>query len=861
MYQQTRDSFKNFFKTRGHEVVESSPVIPSNDPTLLFANSGMVQFKNVFTGLENLKCKDPLKQGKTATTVQKCIRAGGKHNDLENVGFTNRHHTFFEMLGNFSFGDYFKEGAIKYAFDFLTKELSLPLEKLYFTVYHNDDEAFGLWKKIAGVADDKIIRIDTNANFWQMGDTGPCGPCSEIFYDYGDKIFGGLPGTKDEDGPRYTEIWNLVFMQYERLADSSLTPLRQQCIDTGMGLERLVSVLEGKTDNYETSLFAGIINESKKFLPTSKLKLSGAKEDYVHRIIADHIRAAVFMIADGIMPSNEGRGYVLRRIIRRALRHYFMNGGRESFMHKLSLFVILQMNTEYPELERAKSFIVSTLKNEEEMFLNLLPDGLKILEKETDGKTVLGGDIAFKLYDTFGFPLDITEDILKQKNIKLDIDGFEKAMQEQRQRSKASWVGSGDSAGEDEIAKFALGIKQTNGDTIFDGYRESKYKDLNIKAKALGILKLKDENVLIATDKTVFYPEGGGQMCDKGTIDFEDSIFAVTDVKKNNGIILHTCTLQSEFDANLVLNKTLSLKVDSKLRALHEANHTATHLLHYALRANLGEGVVQKGSLVASERLRFDFAFNRALTLEEIVKTESLVNSLIKQNLSVTKEIKPKEEALKSGVMALFGEKYEDNVRVVTTGESKELCGGCHVLNTGEIGMFKIIYEKGIGGGIRRIEAKTGLSALEYINAELLKYNQVMEFNKVQNKEDSNELLNFVSELKKQNKSLEVKLNDFKQSLLLQKPIKNTDGFDVLNLNQGEIEQNDIVKLLSSNFNAISKPLIVKIVSKDLKPCFVACKSLKTLPDAKEYLLSFAKSCNLDCNLVKGSNLFAFLSF
>ncbi len=868
-YEQTRLSFKNFFKDNGHEIVASSPVIPANDPSLLFANSGMVQFKNVFTGLEKLTKKDKITEVTTATTAQKCIRAGGKHNDLENVGFTNRHHTFFEMLGNFSFGDYFKEGAIKYAFDFLTKELSLPLEKLYFTVYHNDDEAFNLWKKIAGVSDEKIIRINTNANFWQMGDTGPCGPCSEIFYDYGDKIFGGLPGTKDEDGPRYTEIWNLVFMQFERFEDGTLTPLAKQCIDTGMGLERLVSVLEGKTDNYETSLFTNIINDSKAYLPEAKIKIDGAKPDYVHRIIADHIRAAVFMIADGIMPSNEGRGYVLRRIIRRALRHYFVNGGRQAFMHKLCQSVISQMSGEYQELNRAASFISTTLKGEEDMFLGLLPEGLKILEKESAGKSVLSGDVAFKLYDTFGFPLDITEDILKQKNIALDTDGFNLAMQQQKARSKASWQGSGDAKNNEELIAFASGVKQAHGQTIFCGYRNSKNDTLARQGNIVDAIATEPQTLAITLSQTSFYPEGGGQVCDTGFIEIPSlgSSLEVFDVKKINDVIIHFCKSPEGLSSDILKSKLADLKPNINARTACEANHTATHLLHHALRQRFGDGVVQKGSLVEPVRLRFDFAFNQALTAKDIEAIETDVNTLIASNHPVQKQIQNKEDALKQGVMALFGEKYEEEVRVVTAGQSKELCGGCHVFDTGEIGMFKIIYERGIGGGIRRIEAKTGTEALKFVNAELNNYNQVMEANKVQNKPDSNELLNFVAELKKQNKSLEADLLKLKQTILSAKSFEQKFGFSVLKVSQSDLSWQDVSKLAMLGFNNLKNPIIIEFCSAGGEVINIACKcpkncALDGISDAKILVANYAAKLNLqnlDQSKAKGSQIFAFI--
>jgi len=836
-------------------------LVPKNDPTLLFTNSGMVQFKDCFTGVQNLSNIDTKLNPtqKTAVSVQKCVRAGGKHNDLDNVGHTNRHHTFFEMLGNFSFGGYFKEGAIYNAYNFLVKTLGLPLERLYFTVYHNDVEAFNLWKKIAGVSDDKIIKISTNDNFWQMGPVGPCGPCSEIFYDYGDKIQGDKPGTAGQDGPRFTEIWNLVFMQYERfyasgeckdecVSDGSegekiyQKPLTMQCIDTGMGLERLVSVLEGKTDNYETSLFAEIINFTNDvFLSEGGIKnFSGDVKQspyyLFYRITADHIRSSVFMIADGILPSNEGRGYVLRRIIRRALRHYFMNGGRAGFFVPIAQKVIELMGSSYPELNQARAVILTALANEEQAFLGLLPEGLKMLEKASEGKKMLEGEIAFKLYDTYGFPLDITEDILAQKNIKLDKEGFETAMSQQKTRSKASWTGSGEAKNDDILLEISRKHK-----TEFVGYNTTQ-----CEAKVVDCKQLAEDIYIIITNKTPFYPEGGGQV---GEIGFIENV-EVVDTKKIGETIFH-------YTQNAIeIGKNIMLAVNVKHRAESGANHTATHLLHHALHLRFGKGVVQKGSLVEPARLRFDFSYNKPLTSEDIEFLESTINGWIVSDAALQISRESKDAAVASGVMALFGEKYEDEVRVVrvviesSKCASMELCGGLHVKALGEIGLFKIVSECGIGGGIRRLEAKTGMQALNHINAELGKFYGAMVEHKIQNTAE-NEISKAIAKLKSENQALKAELGRFKALILSQISPVQMGGYLLVCVNQAQFSSKELMEIINKNYNSLTQPIVFEHVDGSQKSCF--CKSAKGLEPADAVL----KQYNSSLQNIKGSAMFA----
>ncbi|GHT90630.1 alanine--tRNA ligase [Alphaproteobacteria bacterium] len=701
-----RSSFLKFFEDNNHKIVSSSPVIPHNDPTLLFTNAGMVQFKNVFTGLETLRFK-------RATTSQKCIRAGGKHNDLDQVGFTARHHTFFEMLGNFSFGDYFKEEAIYFAWTFLTKILGIPKHKLLATVYHTDEEAKEFWKKIAG--DITIIPIATSDNFWSMGDVGPCGPCSEIFYDHGEDVPGGMPGTPDENGDRYIEIWNTVFMQFEQKTDGERVPLKSKSIDTGMGLERIASVMQGVHDNYETDIFKRIIVSLKE---VSKTNYELTYPSY--KVIADHIRSIAFLMADGVVPSNEGRGYVLRRILRRAMRHGNMIGINDPFLFTLSDVLIDIMKDAYPELEKSRSTIASITHAEEEKFLDTLERGLKILRqdvKNIPAGGLMGGETAFKLYDTYGFPLDLTQDILRSENISVDVDGFEKAMEEQRNRAK--WIGSGE-VKQDSVW---LSLKEKLKPTKFYGYEDTfrLSRVLALVQDGKEVSQLSQGKAYIIVMGTPFYAECGGQCGDTGIIKAKDGEFTVTNTLKFcNTIIAHEGELSS---GNISVLDEVLLEIDGRRRENIRANHTATHLLHAALKEVLGDHVAQRGSSLNDERLRFDFSHNSAISPEDLSEVEALVNAWIFQSPLISTLVLSKKEAIDAGATALFGEKYGKSVRTVRifskeTSEdiSFELCGGTHVTNTSEIGLFKILSETSIGSGIRRIEAITGENTLNYLN-------------------------------------------------------------------------------------------------------------------------------------------------
>ncbi|MFA7431699.1 MAG: alanine--tRNA ligase [Rhodospirillaceae bacterium] len=708
-----RTAFLDYFARNGHEKVASSPLVPRNDPTLMFTNAGMVQFKNVFTGQET-------RPYSRATTSQKCVRAGGKHNDLDNVGYTARHHTFFEMLGNFSFGDYFKDEAIKLAWNLITKDYGLPQEKLLVTVHSSDEDAAALWRKIAGLSDDRIIRIPTSDNFWQMGDTGPCGPCSEIFYDHGDKIPGGPPGSPDQDGDRFIEIWNLVFMQYEQVTPEQRVSLPKPSIDTGMGLERLAAVMQGKHDNYDIDLMRSLIEATAEAAGTDP---DGAHK-VSHRVIADHLRSACFLIADGVLPSNEGRGYVLRRIMRRAMRHAHMMGAADPMMFKLVPALVRQMGQAFPELERAQALVTETLKLEETRFKQMLDRGLRLL---TDEKNKLGtggtlpGEVAFKLYDTFGFPLDLTQDALRGEGYKVDTDGFNAAMERARAEARKHWAGSGEAA--TETLWFELRDKV--GATEFLGYAtdaaEGALTALVVDGKPVD-RATEGQQVMILANQTPFYAESGGQVGDRGTIKVEGKgTITVSDVQKKLGD-LHVHVGVVTQGAVAVKDNAL-FAVDTANRDAVRANHSATHLLHAALRKRLGDHVTQKGSLVDAERLRFDVAHPKGLTAEEIRQVETDVNTQIRRNAEVGTQLMDPESAIKAGAMALFGEKYGDEVRVVAMGGddagvnfSVELCGGIHVRRTGDIGLFKIIGEGAVGSGVRRIEGVTGAGALAYIN-------------------------------------------------------------------------------------------------------------------------------------------------
>ncbi|WP_415290864.1 alanine--tRNA ligase [Candidatus Pelagibacter sp. Uisw_136] len=705
---QIRTTFLDYFEKNDHRIVESSNLVPNNDPTLMFANSGMVQFKNIFTGLEK---RDYVR----ATTSQKCVRAGGKHNDLENVGYTPRHHTFFEMLGNFSFGDYFKEEAISYAWNLITKEFGIDKNRLFVTVYHDDEEAFNFWKKIAGFSDDRIIKIATSDNFWSMGDTGPCGPCSEIFYDHGEHLEGGLPGTKNEDGNRFIEIWNLVFMQYEQISKDKRIDLPKPSVDTGMGLERIAALMQGTHDNYETDHFKKLILSASD---TLNVKVDEVNQSSF-RVIADHLRASSFLLAEGVLPSNEGRGYVLRRIMRRGMRHSHLLGSKKPVFYNIFKTLLEEMSNNYPELERAQSLIKETLKTEEEKFLVLLDRGIKILNEELEKvEKILPGEVAFKLYDTFGFPLDLTEDILKNKSLTVDGEKFDLLMKESKELAKKNWKGSGDSS----IDQIWFDIKDRLGATDFLGYSTDKAEGvitLILKNnKEVQDLQENDEGIII-TNQTPFYGESGGQVADTGIISNEVFEFEVADVQKKLGdLFVHYGKV---IKGSVKLKESVELKIDTQRRNNIRAYHSATHLLHGALRRVLGEHVTQKGSLVQSDRLRFDFSHMKPISEEEMGKIEHYVNSIIQKKSEVKTRIMTPKEAVENGALALFGEKYGDEVRVLSMGDeegkffSTELCGGTHVVNTADIGKFKVISQSSIAAGVRRIEALRDKQLVDFL--------------------------------------------------------------------------------------------------------------------------------------------------
>jgi alanyl-tRNA synthetase len=701
-----RRGFLDYFGAAQHDIVSSAPLVPYNDPTLMFVNAGMVPFKNVFTGLES-------RETPRAASSQKCVRAGGKHNDLDNVGYTARHHTFFEMLGNFSFGDYFKEQAITHAWTLLTKEWGLDPSRLTTTVYHTDDEAFDLWRKIAGLPEERIIRIATNDNFWSMGDTGPCGPCSEIFYDHGDHIFGGPPGSPDEDGDRFVEIWNLVFMQFERQDDGTDVPLPKPSIDTGMGLERIAAVMQGVHDNYDTDTFKALINASEELTGT---KAQG-EQMASHRVIADHLRSTSFLLADGVMPSNEGRGYVLRRIMRRAMRHAHILGAKEPLMHRLVGSLAAEMGAAYPELLRAQPMIEATLKQEETQFRRTLDKGIKLLDEATTGMQpgdILAGDTAFKLYDTYGFPYDLTEDALRAQGLGIDQAGFETAMNNQKAMARAAWKGSGAKASDD----VWFDIAERVGSTEFTGYAANEGEGQVVALVRDGVevqSAVANDTVTVITNQTPFYGESGGQMGDAGVISSTNMSGEVTDTAKPLGRLhAHQVTIGT---GEIKVGDFVTLKIDTTRRDSLRANHSATHLLHASLRERLGSHVTQKGSLVAPDRLRFDFSHNQAVTADEIAMIEADVNAQIRGNQAVTTRLMTPDDAVAAGALALFGEKYGEEVRVLTMGKtddthySLELCGGTHVNALGDIALFTIISEGAVASGIRRIEALTGEAA------------------------------------------------------------------------------------------------------------------------------------------------------
>ncbi len=708
-----RRGFLDYFEKEGHARVPSAPLVPHNDPTLMFVNAGMVPFKNVFTGLET-------RPYVTAASSQKCVRAGGKHNDLDNVGYTARHHTFFEMLGNFSFGDYFKEQAIHHAWTLLTRDWELPADKLTVTVYHTDDEAFGLWQKVAGLPDSRIIRIPTKDNFWAMGDDGPCGPCSEIFYDHGDHIPGGPPGSPDEEGDRFVEIWNLVFMQFEQAAGEIVSELPKKSIDTGMGLERIAAVMQGVHDNYDTDTFKALIAASEELTRTKAV----GEQQASHRVIADHLRASGFLVADGVLPANEGRGYVLRRIMRRAMRHAHLLGAKDPLMYRLVPELVAEMGAAYPELVRAQPLIEATLLQEETRFRQTLANGLKLLDEATAEMSrggTLPGQTAFKLYDTFGFPYDLTEDALRARGLNVDRAGFDSAMAEQKAQARAAWKGSGDKASDE----LWFDLAEEHGATEFTGYSGDEGEGVVlaiVKDGAIVESAVQGETVTILLNQTPFYGESGGQVGDSGKLtSLKGFDGEVTDTSKPLGRLhaLATKVLKGEVS----VGESLHQSVDAERRNATRANHSATHLLHAALRNRLGEHVTQKGSLVAPDRLRFDFSHPKALTAEEIAQVEADVNAEIRANEAVSTRLMTPDEAVASGALALFGEKYGDEVRVLSMGRdtgkrySVELCGGTHVAATGDIQLLKIISESAVSSGVRRIEALTGEAARQWLNA------------------------------------------------------------------------------------------------------------------------------------------------
>jgi len=758
-----RTNFLNYFVSKGHREVSSSPLVPQNDPTLIFTNSGMVQFKNVFTGLES-------RDYSTAVTSQKCVRAGGKHNDLENVGYTARHHTFFEMLGNFSFGDYFKEQAISQAWELVTKEFGLDASKLLVTVYSEDEEAASLWRKIAGLDDSRIIRIATSDNFWSMGDTGPCGPCSEIFYDHGDHIFGGPPGSKDEDGDRFIEIWNLVFMQYEQTETERLD-LPRPSIDTGMGLERIAAVLQGKHDNYDIDLMRSLIEASADISNTDP---DGAHNNS-HRVIADHLRSAGFLIADGVLPSNEGRGYVLRRIMRRAMRHLHQLGCDEPNMFKLVPALVREMGGHYPELVRAEPLVTETLKLEETRFKEALARGLKLLQAEIDAKASAGtldGQTAFKLYDTYGFPLDLTEDFMRGHGWTVDIDGFNHCMEAQKAAARSAWAGSGSQADQ----RILLETADRLGATEFLGYTRHQTEAVVsalVSGDSLASSAQAGDEVQVILNQTVFYGESGGQVGDTGIISWPDGEAEITDTQKTAGMFIHHGRIKSGI---LSVDQPVALKIDTARRDALRAHHSATHLLHEALRQVLGEHVAQKGSLVEPNRLRFDFSHPNALSDDEISAVEQIVNARIRMNSEVSTRIMTPDEAVGQGALALFGEKYGDEVRVVAMGGeadldsrsawSVELCGGTHVGQTGDISLLKIISESAVAGGVRRIEAVTHISGLEWLSSKEKQLAQTASLLKA----SSEQVADRVGQLLEDKRMLERELVNLRQKLAVSAP-------------------------------------------------------------------------------------------
>ena len=805
-----RQKFLDFFASKGHEIVPSSSLVPGNDPTLLFTNAGMVQFKDVFLGMDQ-------RPYARATTSQRCVRAGGKHNDLENVGYTARHHTFFEMLGNFSFGDYFKRDAIHYAWEFLTETLKLPKAKLWVTVYAEDDEAYDIWTQQIGVPLDRITRIGDNKgaryasdNFWQMGDTGPCGPCTEIFYDHGAHIWGGPPGTPEEDGDRYIEIWNLVFMQYERTKDGEMRPLPKPSVDTGMGMERLAAVMQGVHSNYEIDLFQHLLKSAAALAKDAELDNPSLK------VIADHIRSCSFLVVDGVLPSNEGRGYVLRRIIRRAIRHGYKLGMQAPFFYKLVQPLVDEMGAAYPELARAQSQVEQALEKEERRFGETLEQGMKILEDAIShlSSDTIDGETVFKLYDTYGFPVDLTADIARERHLKLDDAGFEAAMEEQRRKSR-------------DAGKFGAdyGDKlDVSGATEFHGY-EHLVEDSSISAlfngsEAVSSLQAGDEGRVILTH-TPFYAESGGQIGDTGLLREGNNIFRVLDTRKQGNTFIHIGKMES---GAFTVGQSIAAEVDATRRQSIILNHSATHLMHAALRQVLGTHVEQKGSLVTPERLRFDFSQPDPVTAEQIAQVEAIVNREIRQNAATDAQVMSMEDAKQAGAMALFGEKYGDEVRVLKIGFSTELCGGCHVNRTGDIGLFKIVSEGGVAAGIRRIEAVTGENALSWLNETTGRLDAVARALKANSAEVGDKL----DALLQRNRSLEKELEQLKGKMASQAGSNLADqaveigGIKVLAANLEGADPKSLRYTVDQLKNKLGKAVVILAATEDGKVSLVA---------------------------------------
>ena len=808
-----RQLFLEYFRERGHEVVPSSPLVPGNDPTLLFTNSGMVQFKDVFLGTD-------MRPYSRAVTAQRCVRAGGKHNDLENVGYTARHHTFFEMLGNFSFGDYFKREAIHFAWNLLTEDIGLPPDRLWVTVYVDDDEAAEVWLNEIGVPPDRFKRIPTSDNFWAMGDTGPCGPCSEIFYDHGPAVEGGPPGTPEQDGDRYVELWNLVFMQYERSADGALKPLPKPSVDTGMGLERIATVLQKVYSNYDIDLFRALIAHAASVIGTESL------DDKSLRVIADHIRSAAFLITDGVTPSNENRGYVLRRIIRRAIRHGYQLGCKRPFFHELTSSLVEQMGDAYPELRHAQSKVERVLLREGERFAKTLDQGLKILDREISSMSgdVLSGDVAFKLYDTYGFPLDLTADYLRERNLSVDTDEFEQSMQEQRARGKSSSM----------FEATATSGPNLDVEVEFTGYdtlQEESTVSSIVNGDSVATVAEEGQQTMLVLDSTPFYAESGGQVGDTGIIRSDQGEFRVEDTQYvSKKIIGHIGRVTA---GRFEVGDRVRVEVDRDKRVSTMKNHSATHLLHAALKDVLGSHVQQKGSLVAPDRLRFDFSHDAALSNDELRRIETQVNEQVRNNWAVSSQVMDLEEAKQKGAAALFGEKYDSEVRVIEMGDySLELCGGTHVNRTGDIGLFKIVQESSIASGIRRIEALTGMNAVDRMQSESQKLTEIARTLKIGQEEVEDK----IAQIMASNRELERRVSELKTQLATggagesELPVKDVNGVSLLVFRQDNTDVKDLRNILFRMQDRVGSGVVVLGSVKDGKATLL-CSVSKDLVD------------------------------